>query len=176
MGMLDSSTWKTITCIPATHSIHIEAYINIKDADIKKDSKKAPLLIVLYGSPEDSDAVGDYLSDSELFLQHPPIYNTNFQYRNPQYYYIPGTQLDKSSLEIGSATAVAKRQQTYDIKDDLMRFFNITTEVEGVEQCSVSDRVSTPLLEYALLSIPGDLHSHLTYVHSTGIKDMDSVS
>jgi hypothetical protein len=176
MGMMNSSTWKTITRIPATHSIRIEAYINIKDPDIKKDSKKAPLLIVLYGSAEDSDAVGDYLSDSELFLQHPPIYDTHVQYRNPQYYYIPGMEIDMPSIDSGNTPAVSKRQQSYDIKDDLMRLFNATTEIEGAEQCSVSDRVSTPLLEYALSSIPGDFTHNLTYVHSTDTRGTDFAS
>jgi hypothetical protein len=147
IGMIDSSSWKTIACIPAKNSIHIEAYINIKDADTKKGSKKAPLLIVLYGSLEDSDTVGDYLSESEIFLQHPPIYNTNVQYRNPQYYYIPGIEIDKPRIYSGSVPVIPKRQRSYDIKDDLMQLFNTTKEVEGAEQCLVSDRVSTPLLE-----------------------------
>ncbi|KAF5666931.1 SNF2 family domain-containing protein [Fusarium circinatum] len=54
------------------------------------------LHVVIYGLRKDMDDIGDFLEDSEPFLQHPTGYDTRLEYLNPQFLLRPGSSIPRA--------------------------------------------------------------------------------
>ncbi len=97
MGFLDHETASALGQIHREHDVDIKAYMS---HDLKCESKNSsvtwgasiPIYIVLYGHPEDSELIGQTLSESSIFLQHPQFKEDLALYKNPQYLIRPGEQ------------------------------------------------------------------------------------
>lgn len=95
LGLLDHETASALGQIRQRHDFYIRAYIL---HDCKSDSKNSgttwgasiPIYIVLYSHPEDSELIGQALSENNIFLQHPQYIEDGALYRNPQYFIQPG--------------------------------------------------------------------------------------
>ena len=100
MGLLDQETASTLEQICQEHDVDIRAYIL---HDRKSDSKNGsvtwgadiPIYIVLFGHSQDSELIGQSLSESSIFLQHPRYKGDLELYKNPQYLLAPGEEYPK---------------------------------------------------------------------------------
>ena len=95
MGLLDHETASALSQICQENDIDIKAYIlHNRKSDSKSGSvtwgASIPIYIVLYGHPEDSELIGQSLSESCIFLQHPQHKEDLELYQNPQYLLRPG--------------------------------------------------------------------------------------
>lgn len=97
MGLLDHETASALGQIHEENDVDIRAYIL---HDQKTDSKSGglvwgasiPINIVVYGHPQDSELVGESLSENNIFLQHPQYKEDLALYKNPQYLVRPGEE------------------------------------------------------------------------------------
>lgn len=97
MGLLDHETASALDQIRQEHDIDNRAYIF---HDRKSGSKNSgvtwgaslPIYIVVYGHPEDFELVGQTLSESGIYLQHPQHKEELALYKNPQYLIGPGEE------------------------------------------------------------------------------------
>ena len=95
MGLLDYETASALGQIRQRHDFYIRAYIL---HDRKSDSKNSgttwgasiPIYLVMYSHPEDSELIGQALSEDSIFLQHPEYIEVGTLYQNPQYFIHPG--------------------------------------------------------------------------------------
>lgn len=119
-----------------------------------KPSNGRPVKIVVFGMQQDSDAIGDVLSQAGLYLQHPSglDYDEYTKYCNPHYLLRPGSQmpnLETLSVAGGAQTGseMAKRDEVYIAR--LLRIFDCddTTGVKAPVTLDPSPRLSSTLLE-----------------------------
>ena len=97
MGLLDHGTASALGQILQNYDVDFRAYII---HNRKPDSKNSgvtwgasiPIHIVVYGHSEDSEHIGQKLSDSGIFLQHPQYKQDLALYKNPQYLVCPGEE------------------------------------------------------------------------------------
>lgn len=97
MGLLDHETASALGQIRQENDVDIRAYIL---HDRKSDSKSGrlvwgasiPINIVVYGHAQDSELVGESLSEHNIFLQHPQYKEDLALYKNPQYLVRPGEE------------------------------------------------------------------------------------
>lgn len=97
LGLLDHETASALGQIRQEHDVDIRAYMS---HDRKPESKNSsvtwgasiPIYIVVYGHPENSELVGQTLSESSIFLQHPQFKEDLALYKNPQYLIRPGEE------------------------------------------------------------------------------------
>lgn len=97
IGLLDHESASALGQILRDFDVNFRAYIL---NDSKSDSKKSgvtwgasiPIYIVVYAHQDDSELVGDTLSQSDIFLQHPQHKEDLALYKNPQYLIRPGEE------------------------------------------------------------------------------------
>lgn len=97
MGLLDHETARALGQIRQEHDVYIRAYIFHDRESGSKNSgvtwgASIPIYIVVYSHPEDPELVGQKLSESNIFLQHPQYKEDLALYKNPQYLIRPGEE------------------------------------------------------------------------------------
>ncbi|KAF5530925.1 SNF2 family domain-containing protein [Fusarium mexicanum] len=97
MGRIES---KAIVDLVQDYQVTLATTLECPPVKKKKstESFQTPkiLHIVIYGLRKDMDDIGDFLEDSELFLQHPSEYDTRLEYLNPQYLLRPGSSIPRA--------------------------------------------------------------------------------
>jgi hypothetical protein len=106
--------------------------------------------IVVYGMLRDRVAVGDLLSNADLYLQHPSVgeYDENVEYCNPHYLVRPGAQLPQlghfSTLS-QTETAASSHTLTESNKNRLMQVFDYANDDGISSQVIPSSRLRSIL-------------------------------
>ena len=97
MGLLDHETASALDHICQGYDVDTRAYIL---HDRKSDSKNGsviwgasiPIYVLVFRHPQDSELIGQLLSEKEIFLQHPQYREHLELYKNPQYLLPPGQE------------------------------------------------------------------------------------
>ncbi|KAF4443330.1 SNF2 family domain-containing [Fusarium acutatum] len=95
MGRIES---KAIVDLVQDYQVTLATTLKCSPVQKKStDSFQTPktLHIVIYGLRKDMNDIGDFLEDSELFLQHPTECDTRLEYLNPQYLLRPGSTIPR---------------------------------------------------------------------------------
>ena len=153
MGLLDHGTAKALGQILQTCDVDFRAYII---HDRKSDSKNSgvtwgasiPIYVVVYGHSEDSERVGEELSESSIFLQHPQYKEDLALYKNPQYLVRPGEEFP--NIDCIDADPSSSGIEPSNERDALNgnRLDSIFESAQGPENYSIiepSTRLSTTL-------------------------------
>ena len=153
MGLLDPGTARALGQILQEYDVEFRAYII---HDRKSDSKSSsvtwgasiPIYIVTYGHSKQSERVGQKLSDSGIFLQHPQHKEDLALYKNPQYFVRPGE--DFPNIDGIDADPSSSWTEPSNERDSLSenRLDSIFDSAQGPEHYSIvepSPRLSTTL-------------------------------
>lgn len=121
-----------------------------KDKDRKQSQKRRDIAveITIYGFQVDMDAIGNILSDGDLFLQHPTEYDPGVNYINPQYLVRPGAQM--AEFKDMAIAAVEKMTVSKDILDEkrtseVLRIFDNASGPSTFGEVQPSARLRTRL-------------------------------
>ena len=161
MGLLDHGTASALGQILLKYDVEFRAYII---HDRKSDSKNSgatwgatiPIYIVVYGHSEDSEGVGQKLSDSGIFLQHPQYKEDLALYKNPQYLVRPGEQFP--NIDCIDADPSSSWTEPSNERDTLNenRLDSIFESAQGPENYSIiepSPRLSTTLQPHQRMAL-----------------------
>ncbi|KAF5533205.1 SNF2 family domain-containing protein [Fusarium phyllophilum] len=117
------------------------------------DSFQTPktLHIVIYGLRKDMNDIGDFLEDSELFLQHPTEYDTRLEYLNPQYLLRPGSTIPRA--DGATFQALANQHSSNQVmeekaKSEVHQVFDSASGPSTFTQVQPSPRLKTSLQEH----------------------------
>ena len=152
MGLLDLGTATALSQIRQEYDVDFRAYII---HDRKSDSKNGvtwgasiPIYIVVYGHSEDSERVGEKLSESGIFLQHPQYKEDLALYKNPQYLVRPGEQFPNiDGIDLDPSSSWTEPSNERDALNE-NRLDSIFGSAQGPEKYSIveqSSRLSTTL-------------------------------
>lgn len=147
IGRLETGISNGLVLLGQNFSVKFEAYIPAEQ------SKSIAININIYGLSQASDLLGDALSDANLFLQRPLKYDSAFEYRNPHYFQVPHLELANLRLDNDPAgkNSTDGQQRAYHIQDGLSDLLGAASNRSRVfKPCTISDRLSTALLEYGL--------------------------
>ncbi|KAF3770063.1 hypothetical protein M406DRAFT_66510 [Cryphonectria parasitica EP155] len=140
--------------------------------------------ILIYGLSEDSVAIGNFLSDAGLYLQHPYTteYNRNLDYHNPHYLTRPGGGMPPmEDLNLGSDGRAEPEINTLDeiAKSRLLRIFDAAngvdisaSDLEIYAGVGVSPRLNCTLLPRFK---PADLEFFSGFRHIIAGHDEDNL-
>ncbi|KAF5241931.1 hypothetical protein FANTH_8891 [Fusarium anthophilum] len=130
----------TLECPPVKQKMSTESFQTPKT-----------LHVVIYGLRKDMDDIGDFLEDSELFLQHPTEYDTRLEYLNPQYLLRPGSSIPRAD---GATFQALATQNSSDqvmeekAKSEVHRVFDSASGPSIFTQVQPSPRLRTSLKEH----------------------------
>ena len=142
VGLLCSRISRVLGLVAQRYPLDCETIIR-PDVKVKNPTRSNhPITITLYGNLADSEAVGILLSDHDVFLQRPTIYDENYKYNNPQFFDIP--EFEAMKLSPGSKSE--PNLKLCQIGDSLTDLLPSTTDWQG--ECPVSDLLKTPLLNH----------------------------
>lgn len=135
LGLLDAHTATGLTNLLEEQVVRLQAFIAPQRKKSQQIRGGVPTLINIYGSERAFEAVGNILSENELFLQHPEGKEPHIDYKNPHFLTIPN---------ISSSATIRKADEVVD---------EVTTLFEEVEHQELSQiepgrGVKTPLLRY----------------------------
>ncbi|KAI0600873.1 hypothetical protein F4775DRAFT_543860, partial [Biscogniauxia sp. FL1348] len=152
-----------------SYTIKLKGYLSVAKSEIlslragkrKTKSDHAPehsLRIVVYGLFADKHAVCKFLSDSELYLQHPSGTECDLSvgYFNPHYLVRPGGEmpsLEELSLDENGEPAEPTRTLDDTTKGRLLRMFDLADGGEVEVDVTPSSRLQTPLMEHQLKAL-----------------------
>lgn len=175
MGLLDHETASALGQIRQEHDVDIRAYMS---HDRKFDSKHGsfawgasiPIYIVVYGHPKDSELVGQTLSDSSIFLQHPQHTEDLALYKNPQLLIRPGEEYPNiDCIEADPSTSEIEPSSEREILND-NRLDSIFDSAQGPDNYSTvesSPRLRTTLQPHQRMALAmmnekesGNLHKN----------------
>ena len=161
MGLLDHGTASALGQVLLEYDVEFRAYII---HDCKSDSKNSgvtwgatiPINIVVYGHSEDSESVGQKLSDSGIFLQHPQYKEDLALYKNPQYLVRPGEEFP--NIDCIDADPSSSWTEPSNERDTLNenRLDSIFESAQGPENYSIiepSPRLSTTLQPHQRMAL-----------------------
>ncbi len=114
--------------------------------------RECPVRIIVYGLASERIAVGNILSDADLYLQHPSPceYDRHVEYINPHYLLRPGSQMPElEDLSINSASGAQKPSEPLDEvnRSRFIRIFDLANEVGGPLTVKPSHRLRSILQE-----------------------------
>lgn len=116
---------------------------------VQSPATKLPVRVILHGLMAEKDAVGSFLSDHDLFFQHPfpSELDSSVPYFNPHYLLRPGSQMpDIGRLSLRGSTDEIPEEVLDDVsKARLMRVFNSAYDPEGSIEAKPSPRLKTTL-------------------------------
>ncbi|KAH0543143.1 hypothetical protein FGG08_002488 [Glutinoglossum americanum] len=129
LGLLDSSTAKALDQLT---NVRFAAFIsegqsNPPEGRASSTASRLPIHIILYGSRQNSDAVGAVLTESKMFLQHPhpQLCDKGVLYDNPHYLRRPGVDIEMIGYaETPSATTDSENAKRKPSKSDILEVFN----------------------------------------------------
>lgn len=106
--------------------------------------------IVIYGLHEDMDAIGNFLSEDGIYLQHPKEFDTRAAYVNPQYLVRPGGQMPK--VEAATFAAASRHTSCKEVLDEtrtnqLLQLFDCANGPATFSKVRPSPRLLTDLKE-----------------------------
>ena len=175
MGLLDHETASALSQIHQKFDIKIRAYISHDGKSKSKNSggtwgASIPTYIVLRGHPEESELIGQTLSENRIFLQHPQYKEDLALYQNPQYLIRPGEEypiIDCIDADPSSSwTEPSNESET--LNDD--RLDSIFKSAQGPETYATiepSPRLSTELQPHQQMGLAmmhekesGNLHKN----------------
>ncbi|KAI3336984.1 hypothetical protein HD806DRAFT_528566 [Xylariaceae sp. AK1471] len=121
-------------------------------------AREYSLRILVYGLWHDKNAVGEFLSDSGLFLQHPTgaECDLNINYFNPHYLVRLGGEMpriEELSLEEDDQSAESTSIMDDVAKNRLLRMFDHADGAEAVVDVRPSSRLQTPLMEHQIKAL-----------------------
>jgi hypothetical protein len=112
---------------------------------------------IVYGFEVDADEVGDFLSDNNLYLQHPSGCDPDAIYLNPQFLVSPGESMPtlqmlaliKADGAQNSADGVLKEKE----KVEVLQVFNHSQGPAVYSEVTSSASVKTPLKEHQMKAL-----------------------
>ena len=147
-GLLDREAAQVISKLSSSYPVTFTAFLAAKALDLKDKKSKShrPLEIVIYGFRGDGDAVGDLLSENELYLQHPNSIDTFVTYINPQYLLKPGYELDLPMQVSDSLSRNIQMDQA--VISQMLRVFDEAIGPATFSEVEASKRLKTNLKSY----------------------------
>ncbi|KAF4495970.1 SNF2 family domain containing protein [Fusarium agapanthi] len=152
MGRIES---KAIVDLVQDYQVTLATTLECPPVKKKKsiESFQTPkiLHVVIYGLRKDMDDIGDFLEDSELFLQHPTEYDTRLEYLNPQYLLRPGSSISRA--DCATFQALANQHSSDQVMEDkakseVHRVFDSASGPSTFTQVQPSPRLRTSLKEH----------------------------
>ncbi|KAF5986264.1 hypothetical protein FBULB1_2486 [Fusarium bulbicola] len=152
MGRIDS---KAIVDLVQNYQVTLVATLECPPVKKQKstESFQTPktLHVVIYGLRKDVDDIGDFLEDSELFLQHPSKYDTRLEYLNPQYLLRPGSSIPRA--DCATFQALANQHSSDQVMEDkakceVHQVFDSASGPSTFTQVQPSPRLRTSLKEH----------------------------
>jgi hypothetical protein len=92
--------------------------------------------------------IGGFLSDSEIFLQHPQNYDNSVPYDNPHYLVRPGYSLSTPEVLVrlrGSPKPSPILSEENPLKAQVLQVFDYAQGPQIYSEVSASSQISTPL-------------------------------
>ncbi|KAL9122535.1 MAG: hypothetical protein Q9187_000917 [Circinaria calcarea] len=150
-GILDQSTAQVVKNLVQSFRVELSTTLISQGTEVVR--RNAPknhfdeLCIVVYGFNNDSEAIGDLLSQNNTYLQHPRVYDRTVIYDNPQYLVKPGSKLEApDDLVSVSATALStERKKAVLTKDQIVQVFDNAHGPQIYCEVPVSERLETRL-------------------------------
>jgi hypothetical protein len=154
---------QSLSNLMAKYQAELKGYLSMAKRNTlvpeKRKGKASPhhaceysLRIVVYGSRQDKTAVGEFLSDAGLFLQHPAgaECDLDLKYFNPHYLVRPGGEMpriEELSLEVDDEKTGSTGVMDDVAKNRLLRMFDHADGAEAVVDVTPSPRLQTPLMK-----------------------------
>jgi hypothetical protein len=141
LGLLESRFGKPLSALTRDYRVRLESFA------IGKRSKAggAPIksiCIIVYGFRHDYDTLGDFLSQNELFLQHPQYNDDSVEYDNPHYLTRPGGVIE---IPDQPATRAGGTRHTSDVVKEISDVFETASGPSHYSEVRVSDQLITEL-------------------------------
>ena len=150
IGLLDPASTKLMNSIRGKYDIDNRDYVvqapNSKKA-VLSWGLSLPLYINIHGRPEESDALGEYLAEQEVFLQHPSDAQNLATYNNPQYLLRPDEEFPSIKGQDAGSIEAGERLDEPGLPGE-NQLDSIFTTAQGSEYCSKieqSPRLKTSL-------------------------------
>jgi len=123
LGLLESHMGTVVTELSKNYLFDHLAYLpEIAESDIAERISKRSLHIIISSKKEWGDGIGEFLSENDVFLQHPYKEDIFWPYKNPQYFLRPGesfTPLPEDYSQPSDAAADSNTQLDTSILDDI---------------------------------------------------------
>jgi hypothetical protein len=123
--------------------------VGSKDVELKTiPTRCSKISIIVYGLKKDRRIIGGFLSDSEIFLQHPQNYDNSVPYDNPHYLVRPGHSLSTPEVLLrpgGSPKPSPILSDDNPLKAQVLQVFDYAQGPQVYPEVSASSRISTTL-------------------------------
>jgi hypothetical protein len=101
---------------------------------------------LVYGFRKDLEEVGDFLSQNELFLQHPSFFDPAVNYDNPHYLLSPGKEIEiPDQAHLGSQGQAGERKSTSNVVNEISDIFETAGGPTNYSEVRVSAHLKTEL-------------------------------
>ncbi|RYO89572.1 hypothetical protein DL764_008561 [Monosporascus ibericus] len=149
VAVLDVDTCNALHCLQGYQGVRATAVVEtlrLVQTRVKRSSKGVfPLSIDIYGTQDEASEVGDKLSETHAFLQHPFFLEPGYEYVNPQYFQLGGEM--KSMTYLVRLSEIEHRAKR--ISDEVDRVFN-SLDTMGLDDADTvldaqPDAINTPL-------------------------------
>lgn len=138
LGLGPEKATMLFTDLPRLYNVVTSGFI---EADCR-------LRIVIYARRTDADAIGDFLSENDWFLQKPDSYDRSRVYYNPQWLLPPGAEFDASNGQSAESLTVVKLQSA--TKSLINSVLDSATGPESFSEVNLSSKMVTELKLYVL--------------------------
>ncbi|KAF8538868.1 SNF2 family N-terminal domain-containing protein [Trichophaea hybrida] len=102
--------------------------------------------ILVYGFRKDLEEIGDFLSQNELFLQHPSFFDPAVHYDNPHYLLSPGKEIEiPDQAHLGSQGQAGERKSTSNVVNEISDIFETAGGPTHYSEVRVSAHLKTEL-------------------------------
>jgi hypothetical protein len=146
IGLLQSRTGKALSALARNYdrSVHLDSFAMAGAAKTKAPVKTVYILV--YGFRKDLEEVGDFLSQNELFLQHPSFFDPAVNYDNPHYLLSPGKEIEiPDQAHLGSQGQAGERKSTSNVVNEISDIFETAGGPTNYSEVRVSAHLKTEL-------------------------------
>lgn len=155
-GLVDHDTGQVLGQLERAYSVTFTAFLGAKPATSSKKPEVADppkLQIVVYGLQGDGDSIGTLLSEKNLYLQHPQIYDSSVPYANPHYLVRPGCNIHipENCDPQTNANSVRRNQMSDEVtKNQLQQVLDTAQGPQIYSEVEASSQLLTALKRWGL--------------------------
>ncbi|KAH8812889.1 SNF2 family N-terminal domain-containing protein [Xylogone sp. PMI_703] len=161
LAMINDGAGSGIRSIWGLETIEFRIYVSNSTwnpADTEQKPRKKLYVAVninIYGDSSIYDEVGRNLSSAKLYLQHPDILGTGYEYNNPHVVSIPNvlpnltnSSLEKKNSRPGSELPTEPESTLNDFQNEIAVVFSSLTRASYLKRVEADIRIKTPLLSH----------------------------
>lgn len=170
LGLLEYNIGKALSSLIPNFHVDLDSFLlRNEEAHARGFSNNShTVYILLYCERKDSDAISSFLSEHQLFLQHPVSFDPTTEYHNPQYLTGPGGDIEMPEL-VSSKFQQRQERSMGQEKDEIANIFETAQGPTVYSNVEPSKRLLTELKGYVswkdAINFPHLPVSNRTYSH-----------